>query len=96
MNDLVVWRGHLRKLTAFPVVPVITGVSVYTVWENDLTMAIVALTADASVPSGTISIAHPSRVKLADLMRAFAAQEGRPCRLISRALAIGLLAAKDC
>lgn len=75
--------GTLRKLTALPVVPVITGgVSVYTVWEDDLTMAIVALTATASVSSGTISIAHPSRVKLADLMRAFAAQEGYPCRLI--------------
>ena len=75
--------GTLRKLTALPVVPVIAGVSVYTVREDDLMMAIVALTTAASVPSGTISMAHPSRVKLADLMRTFATQEGRPCRLIS-------------
>ena len=75
--------GTLRKLTTLPAIPVMTGgVSVYTVWEDDLMKAIVALTAASSVPSGTISIAHPRRVKLADLMRALAAQEGRSCHLI--------------
>ncbi len=75
--------GALRKLTNLPIVPVIAGgMGVYTVREDDLMMAIAALTAAATLPSGTISVAHPSRVTLTDLLRAFAAQEGRPCRLV--------------
>ena len=75
--------GALRKLTALPIVPVIAGgMGVYTVREDDLMMTIAALTAAVTLPSGTISVAHPSRVTLADLLRVFAAQEGRPCRLV--------------
>ena len=74
--------GALRKLTTLPVVPAIAGkMAVYTVREDDLMMSIAALTAAGNLSSGTISIAHPSRVTLADLLRAFAAQEGRTCRL---------------
>jgi nucleoside-diphosphate-sugar epimerase len=76
--------GALRKLAALPIIPVIAGgVSVYTVSEDDLMAAIAALTAAATLTPGTISIAHPSRVKLAEIMRSLAAQEGRPCRLIT-------------
>ena len=74
--------GALRKLTALPLVPVIAGgMGVYTVREDDLMTAIAALTAAVTLPSGTVSVAHPNRVTLADLLRVFAAQEGRPCRL---------------
>ena len=74
--------GALRKLTTLPIVPVIAGgMGVYTVREDDLMRAIAALTAAMTVPSGTISVAHPSRVTLADLLRGFAAQKRRPCRL---------------
>jgi nucleoside-diphosphate-sugar epimerase len=75
--------GAMRKLTILPIVPVIAGgAGVYAVREQDL-MRVVALL--ASVPTlepGTISVAHPSRVTLADLLRAFAAQENRRCRLV--------------
>lgn len=75
--------GALRKLTALPIIPVIAGgVSMYTVSEDDLMTAIAALTAAANLPPGAISIAHPSQVKLAEIMRSLAAEEGRPCRLI--------------
>ena len=73
----------LRKLTDLPIVPVIAGgMGVYTVQEDDLMMTIAALAKAMTLPSGTISVAHPSRVTLTELLRAFAAQEGRPCRLI--------------
>jgi nucleoside-diphosphate-sugar epimerase len=75
--------GALRKLTSLPIVPVITGgASVYTVWEQDL-MRVIALLASVTVlEPGTISVAYPDRVRLIDLLRAFAAQEGRQCRFV--------------
>lgn len=75
--------GAMRKLATLPVVPVIAGgAGVYTVREQDL-MKVVALLASApTLEPGTISVAHPSRVPLTDLLRAFAAQEGRRCRFI--------------
>ena len=75
--------GALRRLTTLPVVPVITGrTGVYTVREDDLMMAIYALTSTPTPAPGTISVAHPTRVTLTDLLRVFAAQEGRRCRLV--------------
>jgi uncharacterized protein YbjT (DUF2867 family) len=75
--------GALRRLTTLPVVPVITGrTGVYTVREDDLMMAIYALTSTPNPAPGTISVAHPTRVTLTDLLRVFAAQEGRRCRLV--------------
>jgi len=75
--------GAMRKLTSLPIVPVIAGgAGVYTVWEQDLMRVIALLVSAATLEPGTISVAHPSRVPLADLMRAFAAQEGRRCRFI--------------
>jgi nucleoside-diphosphate-sugar epimerase len=75
--------GAMRKLTILPIVPVITGgVGVYTVQEQDF-MKVIALLASATIlEPGTISVAHPSRVSLTDLMRAFAAQEDRRCRFV--------------
>jgi nucleoside-diphosphate-sugar epimerase len=68
--------GAMRKLSALPVVPVIAGgAGVYTVREDDL-MAVVARLASAdSLPTGVISVAHPDRVTLADLLKVFAAEE---------------------
>lgn len=75
--------GALRRLTALPIVPVVTGpVGVYTVREDDLITAIYGLISAPILASGTISVAHPTRVTLTDLLRFFAAQEGRPCRLV--------------
>jgi nucleoside-diphosphate-sugar epimerase len=75
--------GALRKLTALPIVPVIAGgAGLYTVREQDL-MRVIALLASASaLEPGTISVAHPIRVPLKDLLRAFAAQEDRRCRFV--------------
>src|SRR5215467_4341712 len=73
--------GALRKLTILPIVPVVAGgAGVYTVQEQDLMRVIALLASATTVAPGTISVAHPSRVSLTDLMRAFAAQEDRRCR----------------
>lgn len=75
--------GAMRKLTALPIVPVISGgTGVYTVREQDLMKAIAVLASAARLSPGTISVAHPSRVRLKDLLRAFAAQGNRRCRFV--------------
>ena len=76
--------GAMRKLTILPIVPVIAGgAGVYTVREQDL-MTVVALLASATtLEPGTISVAHPSRVALTDLLRAFAGQQDRRSRFVS-------------
>jgi nucleoside-diphosphate-sugar epimerase len=75
--------GAMRKLTTLPIVPVIAGgAGVYTVCEEDLMKVIALLASAATLEPGTISVAHPSRVTLTDLMRAFAAQENRRCRFV--------------
>src|SRR5215475_3435931 len=76
--------GALRKLTSLPIVPVITGgAGLYTVREQDLMRVITLLASATTLEPGTISIAHPSRVTLMDLLRAFAAQEDRRCRFVA-------------
>jgi nucleoside-diphosphate-sugar epimerase len=73
--------GALRKLTVLPVVPVIAGgAGVYTVREQDLMRVITLLASATTLEPGTISVAHPDRVTLTDLLRGLAAQEGRRCR----------------
>jgi nucleoside-diphosphate-sugar epimerase len=75
--------GALRKLTTLPVVPVIAGgAGLYTVWEEDLMAAIALLAEAASLEPGTISLAHPDKVTLVDLMNAFAAGENRRRRFV--------------
>ncbi len=75
--------GALRKLTALPIVPVIAGGGgVYTVWQQDLMRAMVQLASATTLTPGTISVAHPTRVTLIDLMRTFAAEESRRCRFV--------------
>lgn len=75
--------GAMRKLTTLPVVPVIAGgAGVYTVREEDLMRAIALLASATTLEPGTISIAHPSRVTLLNLLRTFAAQENRRCRFV--------------
>lgn len=75
--------GALRRLTISPIVPVIAGgTGVYTVWEQDLMRVIALLASAPAVEPGTVSVAHPSRVTLVDLLTAFAAQEGRHCRFV--------------
>lgn len=75
--------GALRKLTALPIVPVIAGgAGVYTVSQQDLMRVIALLAAATALEPGTISVAHPSRVTLIDLLRAFAAEEDRRPRFV--------------
>ena len=75
--------GAMRKLTTLPIVPVIAGgAGVYTVREEDLIRAIALLASATTLEPGTISIAHPSRVTLLNLLRTFAAQENRRCRFV--------------
>jgi nucleoside-diphosphate-sugar epimerase len=75
--------GAMRKLTILPIVPVIAGgAGVYTVSEQDLMRVIALLASATALEHGTISVAHPSRVNLTDLLRAFAAQEDRRCRFV--------------
>jgi nucleoside-diphosphate-sugar epimerase len=75
--------GAMRKLTTLPVVPVLTGeAGVYTVREDDLMRVIALLASAAFLEPGTISVAHPSRVTLTELLRTFAAQEHRRCRYV--------------
>jgi len=73
----------LRRLTVLPVVPVIAGgAGLYTVREQDLMRVIALLASATTLESATISVAHPSRVPLKDLLAAFAAQEDRRCRFV--------------
>jgi nucleoside-diphosphate-sugar epimerase len=75
--------GAMRKLTAWPVVPVLAGgAGVYTVREEDLMKVIARLAAAATLEPGTISVAHPRQVPLAELLRTFAAREHRRCRFV--------------
>ena len=75
--------GAIRRLTTLPVVPVIAGgAGVYTVREEDLMRAIALLASATTLEPGTISIAHPGRVTLLNLLRTFAAQEDRRCRFV--------------
>jgi len=75
--------GAMRKLTAWPVVPVLAGgAGLYTVREEDLMKVIARLAAVATLEPGTISVAHPSQVPLAEMLRTFAARERRRCRFV--------------
>jgi nucleoside-diphosphate-sugar epimerase len=73
----------MRKLTILPIVPVIAGgAGVYTVREQELMRVVVLLASATTLEPGTISVAHPSRVALTDLLRAFAGQQDRRCRFV--------------
>jgi nucleoside-diphosphate-sugar epimerase len=73
----------MRKLTTLPIVPVIAGAAaVYMVQEEDLMRAIALLASATTLEPRTISIAHPSRVTLTNLLRTFSAQENRRCRFV--------------
>jgi nucleoside-diphosphate-sugar epimerase len=75
--------GSLRKLTTLPIVPVIAGgAGLYTVSEDDLMEAIVVLASAPALEPGTISLAHPGKVTLVDIMSALAAEDNRRCRFI--------------
>ena len=75
--------GALRKLTALPIVPVISGdAGVYTVREDEFMEGVARLAAAEDLEPGTISLAHGERSTLADMLGAFAVQESRHCRFI--------------
>jgi nucleoside-diphosphate-sugar epimerase len=75
--------GAMRKLTALPVIPVaVGGTGVYTVREGDLMRVIALLASVDTLEPGTVSVAHPSRVPLTELLRTFAAQQHRRCRFV--------------
>ena len=72
--------GSMRKLVALPLVPVIAGgAGVYMVREDDLMEVIALLASATTLEPGTISVAHPGRVTMVELLRTFAAQENRRC-----------------
>lgn len=75
--------GALRKLTILPIVPIVSGAGVYTVRERDLMRVIVLLASASTLERGPISVAHPSRVPLTELLRAFAVEGDRQCRFVS-------------
>jgi hypothetical protein len=76
--------GALRKLTALPVVPVISGgAGVYTVKEDDLLQAIALLSSALNLEPETIALAHREKSTLIDMLSTFAAQENRRCRFIA-------------
>ena len=75
--------GALKKFSYMPVAPVIAGgLGIYTVSEDDLMKVISMLARAATVPSATISVAHPRKVQLSELLRTFARSEGRTCHLV--------------
>ena len=75
--------GAIRKLTVLPIVPIIAGGSgVYTVWEEDLMEAIALLASAPTLEPAAISLAHPDKVALADLVSAFAKQDNRRCHFV--------------
>jgi nucleoside-diphosphate-sugar epimerase len=75
--------GAMRKLAALPIIPVITGgAGVYTVREEDLMRVITLLASATTLEPGTISVAHPGRVTLIDLLRTVAAERDRRCRFV--------------
>jgi nucleoside-diphosphate-sugar epimerase len=75
--------GALRKLTKLPIVPVIAGGSgLFTVREDDLMAAILALAEAETLRPGSISVANKTPVMLSDLLKALASQDGRPFRAI--------------
>lgn len=70
--------GALRKLAVLPVVPVISGdAGLYTVREDELLKAIDHLASVAVLEPGTISLAHPEKSTLAELLTSFAGQGNR-------------------
>ena len=58
------------------------GAGLYTVHEDDLMTAIVALAQAETLQPKAIPVAHPTPVALPDMLEAFAAQEGRRCLLV--------------
>jgi nucleoside-diphosphate-sugar epimerase len=72
----------MRKLAALPLIPLITGAAVYTVQEEDLMAVITQLATATTSESGTISVAHPDKIALKDLLTTFAAQANHRCRFL--------------
>jgi nucleoside-diphosphate-sugar epimerase len=75
--------GALRKLTVLPIVPVISGgAGLFTVREDELLEAIDHLASVEVLEPGTISLAHPEKSTLAELLSSFAGQENRRSRFV--------------
>lgn len=73
--------GALMRLVRLPVVPVVSGHQ-FTVHEDDLAGAMIAL-ADSRDPwSEPICVAHPEAVSFKQILREIAREQGRICRLV--------------
>jgi nucleoside-diphosphate-sugar epimerase len=73
----------LRKLARLPLVPVPSGDSrQYTVHEDDLAAAVVAVAQTAVLPTVPVSVASPHAVAFRGLLSEFARSEGRNCRFV--------------
>jgi nucleoside-diphosphate-sugar epimerase len=82
--------GSLRKLAAFPLIPLPGGgvQNLYTIWARDLGPAFLRILEDCGPEnlrdrSEPINLAHPEPVSLANMMKAFARQQGKRAVFIS-------------
>jgi nucleoside-diphosphate-sugar epimerase len=75
--------GTLSALTALPIVPVVASRSYqFTVHEDDLAEAIVALAAADAASSDPIGVANPVPVLFRQVIDGLARQQGRRCRML--------------
>ncbi len=71
--------GTLRSLSTFPIVPLLgRKAHQFTVHQDDLRYAIVALALAEAVPSRPLGLANPEPVKFDVLMRTIAKANGKP------------------
>jgi len=75
--------GSLRRMVALPAVPLMAGHSYqYTVHEDDLGAAVLALVAGDRAPAEPVVVASAASVTVADLISGIAAAQGRRPRLV--------------
>jgi nucleoside-diphosphate-sugar epimerase len=69
--------GTLRKLTSLPLIPLVGRRSYqFTVHEDDLRRAILALAISETVPERPLGLAHPEPVQFETLLRTIAREDG--------------------
>lgn len=75
--------GTLRRLSRLPLTPVISGAGhQFTVHEDDLADAVVALATADPLPLVPIGLAHPQPVPFRDLVKALARLDGHEVRFV--------------
>jgi nucleoside-diphosphate-sugar epimerase len=75
--------GVLQRLSRLPVVAVMgSDRGLLTVRDRDLTAVLLALATAKALPPSPVSVAHPTPVRLPQILRAFAAAGGNRCRVV--------------